>query len=83
MTRAHRSRCSSCAGLCLRWVSCGRASAGADSKGKVQLAVDGRAFTAHPDGPLVDTAGSRPGSTCRRDLGVRSGFDVAKLSACN
>jgi hypothetical protein len=64
------------AGLCLALGLAWPGNAGADGSGKVLLSVDGAAFSAHPDGALVDIAGLSPGESVSGRLGVRSGFGV-------
>ena len=69
------------AGLCVLLGLVWPGNAGADSAGKVLVSVDGAAFTAHPSGALLDTAGLSPGQSTSAILGVRSGFGVGvKLS---
>lgn len=62
--------------LCLIGGAWGAGTATADRNGKVELAVGGRAFTAQPEGPLLDTAALAPGVRIRAVLGVRSRFHV-------
>lgn len=62
---------------CLGLALLGTNSASANRNGKVQLSVQGAAFSAHPVGPFVDTNRLAPGRGFHGLLGVRSRFGVA------
>lgn len=61
---------------CLSLALFGTNSASANRNGKVQLSVNGAAFSAHPDGPFVDTNHLAPGRGFHGLLGLRSRFAV-------